>query len=285
MNFFTAALVSTSMTSKQPHDPILWSTVSIVLLVALTAVAGIWWPATYARETLYTRAGGVASDLVDLFLVAPVLLVSGIIAYRGSVSARLVWLGTQGYLFYNFVIYAFGVHFNPLVFVYCATLGLCFYAAVFSVPFIPLEQVAQAYAPRAPRKTIAIAFLVLSLPTAIFDLREDVGALLAGTVPQSVVATNEPVNFVHVLDLAFLLPALCITAVLLFRRKPAGYALAPALLALLAIMSVELASLMAVMGRMGCFPIFYPMIASFVVLGVGSTILLGFYFSSAKRAT
>ncbi len=282
MNFFTAALVSTSMTSKQPHDPILWSTVSIVLLVALTAVAGIWWPATYARETLYTRAGGVASDLVDLFLVAPVLLVSGIIAYRGSVSARLVWLGTQGYLFYNFVIYAFGVHFNALVFVYCATLGLCFYAAVFSVPFIPLEQVAQAYAPRAPRKTIAIAFLVLSLPTAMFDLREDVGALLAGTVPQSVVATNEPVNFVHVLDLAFLLPALCITAVLLFRRKPAGYALAPALLALLAIMSVELASIVTVMGRAG-FGTSYPMIGSFVVLAVGFTILLGFYFSLAKK--
>jgi hypothetical protein len=284
MNFFAAALVSKSMNSKHPRDPILWSTVAIVLLVALTAVAGIWWPATYARETLYTRAGAIASDIVDLFLVVPVLAISGFMAWRGSVAARLVWLGTQGYLFYNFVIYAFGVHFNAMMFVYCATLSLCFYAAIFSVPFIRLDQVARAYAPRAPRKTIAMAFLALSLPTVLFDLREDVGALLAGTIPQSVIATNEPVNFVHILDLAFLLPALCITAILLFRRKPAGYALAPALLALLAIMSVELASLMAVMGRMGCFPIFYPMIVSFVVLAVCFTILLGFYFSSAKRA-
>jgi hypothetical protein len=272
------------MTPKQPHDPILWSTVVISILVALTAVAGIWWPATYARETLYTRAGGVASDLVDLFLVVPVLLISGIKGHQGSVPARLIWLGAQGYLFYNFVIYAFGVHFNALVFVYCATLSLSFYAAAFSLPFVPLHLVAHAYGPSAPRKTIAIAFLVLSLPTALFDLREDLGALLAGTIPQSIIATNEPVNFVHVLDLAFLLPALCITAAFLFRRKPVGYALAPALLALLAIMSVELASLMAVMGRMGCFPISYPMIVSFAALAVGFTILLWVYFARAHRA-
>ena len=283
LNFLSTPLVYPSMISKQSHDPLLWSTVAIVLLVALTAVAGIWWPATYARETVYTRAGGVASDIVDLFLVVPILLISGIKAWRGSVPARLVWLGAQGYLFYNFVIYAFGVHFNALVFVYCATLGLCFYAAVFSVPFISLEQVAQAYAPRAPRKTVAIVFLVLSLPTAMFDLREDVDALLSGTIPQSVIATNEPVNFVHILDLAFLLPALCITAILLFRRKPAGYALAPALLALLAIMSAELASIMTVMGRAG-FGMSVPMIGSFVVLAMGFTILLGFYFSRATRA-
>ena len=271
------------MDSKQPHDPILWSSVFVALLVALTAVAGIWWPATYARETLYTRAGGIASDLVDLFLVVPVLLASGILAYRGSVAARLVWLGTQGYLFYNFVIYAFGVHFNALVFAYCATLGACFYATLFSLPFIPLDQLARTYA-RAPRKTVSIVFLLLALPTAFFDLREDVAALVSGTIPPSIMAANEPVNFVHILDLAFLLPALCITAVLLFRRMPAGYALAPALLALLAIMSVELASLMAVMGRMGCFPVFYPAIGSFIVLALGFTVLLSVYFSRASRA-
>ncbi len=270
------------MKSKQTHDPILVSTIAMALLVAATAIAGIYWPATYVRETAFTRSGGVASDIVDLWLVVPVLLISGIRAYGGSVPARLVWLGTQGYLFYNFVIYAFGVHFNALVFVYCATLGLCFFSAIFSVPLIPLGQVAQTYGPHAPRKTIAVAFVVLAIPTAVFDLREDVGALLAGQIPQSIIATNEPVNFVHILDLAFLLPALCMTAILLWRRKASGYALAPAMLALLAIMSVELASIVAVMGRAG-FGISYPMIISFLVLGAGFTVLLWFYFSFAKE--
>jgi hypothetical protein len=271
------------MTTEQTHDPILWSTIAIALLVVVTAVAGLDWPATYAKETPYSRAGGYASDIVDLVLVMPVLLISGIKGYRGSVPARLVWLGTQGYLLYNFVIYAFGVHFNPLFLVYCATLGLCLYATLFSLPFIPLKQIAQAYGPRAPRKTIAIMLFVLAIPTAAFDLREDIPAILAGRVPQSVAQATTPVNFIHVLDLAFLLPALCITAILLFRRKATAYALAPAFLTLLAIMSMELASIVTVMGRAG-FGMSFPMIISFVVLGVGFTILLWFYFSLVKRA-
>jgi hypothetical protein len=262
----------------------LWCTIAIVLLVALTAVAGIFWPATYARETLYQKAGAIGSDLVDLLLVVPVLLISGIKGHRGSVPARLVWLGTLGYLLYNFVLYAFGVHFNALFLVYCATLSLCFYAAVFSVPFIPLEQIAQTYRPRAPRKTVAIAFLVVATPYAVFDLSEDIPAILAGRVPQSAIQLNTPVSFVHALDLMFLLPALCITAILLFRRKASGYALAPAFLALLAIMNIELAVLIEVMARMGCFGMSYPMIISFVVLGAGSAILLWFYFRSSLAA-
>jgi hypothetical protein len=256
----------------------LWSAIAIAFLLALTAVAGIFWPATYARETLYSRAGAIASDLVDLLLVVPILLISGIKGYRGSVPARLVWLGTLGYLFYNFVLYTFGVHFNALFLVYCATLGLCFYAAVFSVPFIPLRQIAQSYGPRAPRKTAAIAFLVVALLYAAFDMSEAIPAILAGRVPQTAIQLNTPVNFVHALDLVFLLPALCIATVLLLRKKAAGYALAPALLALLAIMNIELAVIMWVMARMGCFAMIYPLIIAFVVLGVGSTILLWFCF-------
>ncbi len=258
------------------------TTIAIALLVAVTAVAGMYWPATYARETPYSRAGGLASDIVDLLLVVPVLLISGIKGYQGSVPARLVWLGTQGYLLYNFVIYAFGVHFNALFLVYCATLSLCLFATVFSLQFVPLEQIAQTYGPRAPRKTIAIVFLVLAIQTAVFDLRADIAAILAGRVPQDIIDANQSVNFVHVLDLGFLLPALCITAILLFRRKASGYALAPAFLTLLAIMSMELVSILTVMGRAG-FGMSFPMIIFFAALGVGFTILLWFYFSLVKK--
>ena len=270
------------MTNGRTHHPMLWNTIAIVFLVAVTAVAGIFWPATYARETLYSSAGAIGSDLVDLMLVVPVLLISGILGYRGSIPARLVWLGTLGYLLYNFVLYAFGVHFNALFLVYCATLSLCFYATVFCLPSISLEQIAQIYSPRAPRKTMAIVLLAIATLFAAFDLGEDIPALLAGRVPQSVTQVNLPVSFIHCLDLIFLLPGMCITAYLLFRRKAAGYVLAPAFLALLAIMNIELAVLMVVMALKGCFGMFYPMIVSFAVAGVGCTVLLWFYFASAR---
>ena len=271
------------MTTERRHDPILWSTIAIAFLLAGTAGAGLFWSPTYARETAYGRTGGYASDIVDLFLVLPVLLISGIKAHRGSLPARLVWMGTQGYLLYNFVIYALGVHFNPLFLIYCATLGLCFYATVFSVPFIPVGQIAQSYGPRAPRKTIAIIFFALPISTAFSELREDIVAILAGRIPQSVVDATTPVNFIHVLDLVFLLPSLCITAILLLRKRASGYALAPMFLTLLAIMSMELVSIMTVMGRKG-FGMNLAMIVFFALLGVGFTTLLWFYFSSGKKA-
>src|SRR5512138_2699209 len=203
------------MTNERTHNPMFWRTIAIVLLLAVTAVAGIFWPPTYAKETLYSSAGALGSDLVDLLLVVPILLISGIKGYRGSVPARLVWLGTLGYLLYNFVLYAFGVHFSALFLVYCATLSLCFYATVFCLPSISLEQIAQTYSPRAPRKTIAVLLLIMSLLFAAFDLGEDISALLAGRVPQSVTQVNLPVSFIHVLDLVFLIPGMCITAFLL----------------------------------------------------------------------
>ena len=283
-NSFPHSLVSTSMANERNHNPMLWSTIAIALLVSFMSIAGLFWPAIYARETAYGRAGAYASDLVDLFLVVPILLISGIRGYRGSVPAHLVWLGTQGYLLYNLVIYAFGVHFNALFLVYCATLSLSFYATVFSLPFIPLKEIAATYAARAPRKIIAVVFLLLSIRTVAFDLRDDIRAIMAGRIPQDIIDANQPVNFIHVLDPGFLLPALCITGVLLFRRRVSAYTLAPVFLTLLAIMSMELVSIMAVMGRL-VFGISVPMIVFFAALGVGFTALLWLYFSSAQKAT
>lgn len=270
------------METERTHDPILWSTLAIALLVALTAIAGLFWPATYAREAPYNRTGGWASDIVDLSVVVPVLLISGIKAYRGSVPARLVWLGAQGYLFYNFVIYALGVRFNALFLVYCATLSLCFYSTIFSARFVPIEQIARTYGPRAPRWTIGLVFFILAIQTAVFELRGDIAAVVAGQIPKDVIDANTPVDFIHVLDLGFLLPGLCITAILLLRKKASGYALAPAFLTLLAIMSLELVSIMTVMGRSG-FGMSLPMIIFFAALAVLFTTLLCFYFLRAKR--
>jgi hypothetical protein len=58
---------------------------------------------------------------------------------------------------------------------------------------------------------------------------EDVPALLAGVRPQSVTDMALPTNPVHILDLAFFLPAVIATGVLLIKRRPFAYTVAPAL--------------------------------------------------------
>jgi len=87
----------------------LWVSYALAVLVALTSVAGLFWAPTYAQETPLWAAQGMGGDAVNLVLVVPVLLVSAMQAHRGSVPARLVWIGSLFYLLYNFVIAAFFV--------------------------------------------------------------------------------------------------------------------------------------------------------------------------------
>jgi hypothetical protein len=53
---------------------------------------------------------------------------------------------------------------------------------------------------------------------------------LAGKIPPSILDNGTPTNAVHVLDMAWILPAFGITSITLWRKPPLGYMLAGALL-------------------------------------------------------
>jgi hypothetical protein len=73
-----------------------------------------------------------------------------------------------------------------------------------------------------------------------FYTSEDVPALLSSTKPQSVVDMALPTNPVHILDLGFFLPAVIATGVLLIKRKPLAYTLAPAFIVFLILTGVPI---------------------------------------------
>ena len=101
----------------------------------------------------------MAGDAVNLFVIVPVLLVTAILAYRGSLPAKLIWLGTLLCILYSSIFYALAVHFNQLFFVYCGVLGFSFYAIAGSLSSVPLDEIADKYGPRAPVKTTAVFLL------------------------------------------------------------------------------------------------------------------------------
>jgi hypothetical protein len=75
---------------------------------------------------------------------------------------------------------------------------------------------------------------------ALLWLSEIVPNLLAGDPSRSARDWNVPTNPVHVLDLAFFLPAVIISGVLLLRRHPLGYATAAGQLVWLALTCVPI---------------------------------------------
>jgi SAM-dependent methyltransferase len=247
--------------------------VPLVVLVALTGWAGLFWPSTYGRETTSWATQAIGGDVVNLFVVAPLLLLAALGLHRGSLPARLVWLGTLGYLLYNFLIYCFAVHFNALFLVYCTVLGLSFFGFVGGALPLDPSAVAAAYGSRAPVRTTAIVFLLMASMTTVQWVREIVDAIVSGQVPRSVVETGLPVNPIWVLDLCFLLPALAVTGVLLLRRRPLAFVLAPTLLVVLALISAELVAIGTAMLRAGLSH-GYGAIGVVAALGTGFTALL-----------
>jgi len=240
------------MTNKTPRSLYLWLSLPLAALLVISSYGGLFWPAAYSRETPLWAAQVKGSDVVNLVVAAPVLLVSAVLGLRKSMAAQLIWLGTLLFLLYNFLIYALAVRFNSLFLVYCAIFGMSFYAFVIGLSSFSSREAAALYSPRAPVKTIATVFLLVAAVFGAQWLREIVPALLSGVAPpKSVTDTGLPTNPVHFLDLAVALPGHVIAAVLLVRRRVAGYVWAPILLTLGILMFLAIAAMVIAMWRIG----------------------------------
>jgi hypothetical protein len=239
----------------------LWLTWLIALLVTIAAGAGFFIDDLY-RDAPVNAAQAVGQDLITLVVALPVLVVSAILALRGSMRGHLVWLGALGYLLYTYLSYALAIEFNPLFLVYVALLGLSLYALIGGLATTDFARIKARFSPATPVKAVSIFLGVVAALFYLMWLSEDIPALLAGGVPQGVIEAEAPTDVVHVLDMALLLPANVLTAILLWRRRAQGYSLAGAMLALLSIL------VLAVMFML-VFQVLYGVAAVAEALGIG----------------
>jgi len=259
----------------------LWVSFALALLVALAACAGLFWASTYAQEKPLWAAMGMGGDAVNLLVIVPVLLASGSLARKGSVPACLVWIGTLVFLLYNFFIYAMAVHFNPVFPVYCAVLGLSFFGLVGFLPALSISEIAGRYGQRAPVKTTAAALFLIALVFGVQWLREIIPALGSGQAPKGVAELGLLTNPVHVLDLSFVLPANVITALLLLRRKPVAFTIAPVLLVFSTLMPVALVGMIVAMALKGLSKD-YASAAIFAAMAAALAVLLARFLRGAN---
>ncbi len=221
----------------------------LALATALAAVSlfGILLPSTYARETTAWAAQAVGQDWFDLVVAVPWLAVTSRWAERGGASGRLVFAGTVLYAVYELVIYAFGLHFNALFLLYCGALGLALLTLTLTGASL-VQRPPEAWPARgAPVKTLAGLLFGTGALFGFLWLAEILPAMAHGGTPPSIAAAALPVNPVHVMDLAAILPAHVAAAALLLQRRRLGEAAATVLLAFGALMAASIAGMMLVM--------------------------------------
>ena len=210
------------------HRAAPWLRFSIpaVLLAIIGNVIALTVVRIYAGLTPVFLPQALAQDIVSLALVSPAWLILAVLALRGSLRAYLLWLGVLAFTVYNYVIYTFSIPFGPLLPVWIAVLGLSIFALIGGIATVDPVSVAACF---TGRRALSVAGWFLILTGVLFGflwLSEDVPALLAGRVPKSVTDMALPTNPVHVLDLAFFLPAVIATGARVLKRNPIACTLA-----------------------------------------------------------
>lgn len=213
-------------------------------LAALLAVATLYGlvadepyrAADGVRETMPAALRG--QDLLTL-LTLPVLVGAARAARRGSARAHLLWLGLAFYYLYTYVMYAFSP-FTDVFLAHVAIMGLAGYGLLDGIVRLDVVAIADALRDAPRRATGWFLVIVAGLFTAIW-LAMIVPAIPGG-LPEARM-TYDIASAVHILDLAFVLPLLGATGVLLLRGSPAGPALAAVLLTLKVVLGLALLSM------------------------------------------
>jgi hypothetical protein len=259
-----------------------WLLLSLPVTVLLTIAAGLgFFVRGLYRDTPFFGIQAVAQDFITLYVVVPAVAVSAWLAFRGSARGRLVWLGSIVYVVYSYVIDAFAVRFNPLFLVYIALLGCALYALIGGLVTTDMKDIQERFAGRAPVKSVSTFLALLAVTFYGVWLSEAVPAVVAGTVPPSVQQNRTPTNAVHVLDMAWMLPAFLVAAAQLARRTAVGYTLAGAALTFVALLGLAVLSIVAFMMREG-YAVVVPQVILFgacVVISVG---LLVWYLTALQ---
>jgi hypothetical protein len=233
---------SLTMKGKKSKSILILSWVIAVLLI-ITACFGIFSNETYIRETPNWRTQSIGQDKINLFIIAPVLLISGMKSYYRKINYLFILCGSLLFLIYSFTIYCFDIHFNSLFLVYCMTLGISFYTFIYILYQVWLQISDDLFRVRLPVRSLRVFLFITVWIFCFLWLREDVTAILL-TVP-SITLTDAGLftNPIHVLDLAIFLPGFCIVAHLLKKDNGLGKLLVPCILFFSALMDINIIAL------------------------------------------
>ena len=181
----------------------------------------------YYYDTVSSAAQQQANDLVTLVVGLPLLIVSSILSFRGSMRGRLLLTGTLGFFLYTYMSMSMLTAYNSLFLVYVALFGLSLYAFVLSMMSFDIEGLKAHFSERLPRRWIAGLLFVVGAFLAIAWLGRIGGPLLKGVDPA---LENTTTLVIQAMDLVLIVPLAFLAGVLLLRSSAWGYLLASVVL-------------------------------------------------------
>ncbi len=210
--------------------PTLYRLADAAAILTLAAIgAALILPDAYAAVPDHLRPGAWSQDTISAPAALALLAVNARIR-GGWAKGWLIWAGLMGYLVYAYGLYAFDRVMNPAYPLYLAILSLSAFAAFRFLRAV--EPGALRTGPRPPpRRAVAGLFGLLVI---LFGL-----LWMAQLLPAMAARSPLPGQTIFVLDLAFALPLVALTAGLLWRADPVGDLLAIPMLMKVAVLGVS----------------------------------------------
>jgi hypothetical protein len=225
-------------------------------LAALVAVVGLLWEGTggptpvetirgeaaelfgrglYSDDTTFIAGNNRASDLVMLVAGLPLLAVSLHLYTKGSLRARLLLLGTQGFFLYVGASYALGgVAYNEMFLAYVALFSAGLFAFVVTFLSFTTNDLRWAARPDLPRRLVGRFMIASGVVTFAIWVMDPVASLLSGDPPKTL--DSYSTLFTHAFDLAVIVPGALVAGVMILRGRGFGYVVAFSLLVLEALL-------------------------------------------------
>jgi len=191
------------------------SLVAAVLMAAMCAIGLLWSASVYPADEF--RKAFVPNDAAGLVIGLPVLLGSMLLARRGRLIGLLLWPGALLFILYNYLVYAFCMPWNAAYLAYLALILTSAAALVLLARAVDFGAVRERLAGAVPNR---LCGGILAALGALYLL------LAAGSILRAVIAgplMTDTALAVSLADLA-VSPVWIAGGVLLWLRKPAGYA-------------------------------------------------------------
>ncbi len=194
----------------------------LVLIACLTALI---WDGLYADEATSGTAQALGQDWVTTVWVIPLYAVVLYYLQRGSLRARLAWIGLLVYFLYTYLAYAVLMVYNEMFLVYVAAYSLSLVLLITGISSLNLEALPEQFSDKTPRRGVGIFGLVAAAFLAFLWLGDIIPSLISGQPPARINDTVTDSLVIQAMDLGLIVPIAVIGGIALLRGKPLGYLL------------------------------------------------------------
>ena len=215
-------VVQAPAAKRENLRPVYVLSVIVAVLSAAVSAIGLRFPGVYRGN--WGNGTSLGNDLVTLVVAVPVLALAIIYAARGSVRARLLWLGALFYMVYNYAFYIFGIPVTRLYLSWIVIFVLSGLAFALGIGNLDVKAISRRFSLRTPGKPVAAYLLYVAAMVSFLWISRWVKFLLTGQVPD-VNGSQYAYQVIAAVDLSFMVPLQIPAAYLLWRRRPWGYVL------------------------------------------------------------